>query len=60
MSKAIHCDGPTCTAWARLDSEKEVERFLELFFEDEDYTFCSWDCIIKFAIIRKPMEEIKL
>ena len=54
MSKAIHCDGPTCTAWARLDSEKEVERFLELFFENEDFTFCSWDRIIKFAVVKNP------
>lgn len=58
MSKAIHCDGPTCTAWAKLDYEKEVERFLELFFQDEEYTFCSWECIIKFAAVRNPISEI--
>lgn len=57
MSKAIHCDGPTCTAWAKFDSEKEVSRFYELFHDDEEYTFCSLDCVIKFAAVQQQLEE---
>lgn len=56
MTKAIHCDGPSCITWTK---EEEVN-FFELYFENEDYAFCSWDCLIKFAAIRKPIEEIRI
>jgi hypothetical protein len=60
MSKAIYCDGPTCTAWAKLDSEKEVERFIELYHDCEEYTFCSWKCIIKFSAVQEQLTEMPL
>ena len=56
MTRAIHCDGPSCVTWAK---EEDVN-FFELYFEEEDYAFCSWDCLIKFAAVRRPIEEVEI
>ena len=56
MTKAIHCDGPSCITWVK----EEDMRFFELYFDSEDYAFCSWDCLIKFSVIKKPIEEVDI
>jgi len=53
MSRAIHCDGPSCITWVR-DGEKD---FIEIL-EEEDYAFCSWECVVKFAIVKSDQPEL--
>lgn len=59
MTKAVHCDGPSCITWVKEDRLGE-NGFFELFYDEEDWAFCSWDCLIKFAAVRKPIEEVEI
>lgn len=54
MSRAIHCDGPSCITWGK-DGEQE---FIEVMDENSDYTFCSWECVAKFAVVKYEKPEL--
>jgi C4-type Zn-finger protein len=50
MSSGIHCDGPTCESWAKIEMGNRsgfitVVEGLIPTIDANILHFCSWDCI---------------
>lgn len=62
MSNGIHCDGPECNTWAKISSIEDTG-FYTIFdgvYPAQAYYvghFCSWDCIMKYAATKPPLEK---
>lgn len=58
MSRAIHCDGPTCITWIKEENSFDHIPFIEIFEKEDELSFCSWECIAKFSAVKLQMEEM--
>ena len=52
MSRAWHCDGPSCDTWTRGLGLGEWAIITSRF------AFCSWDCVLRYAALKTPTEVI--
>ena len=58
MSEATHCDRPGCDTWSR---NPKGHGFLAIYWRGDwggRMDFCSWDCILKYAAAKAPLEVI--
>lgn len=60
MTKAMHCDGPSCNAWTRTQVEGWVTTAEFPLQRGCSLHFCSWDCCIKYGSLREPMTVVQL
>ena len=52
MARAWHCDGPGCDTWTRGIGLGEWPIITVRF------AVCSWDCVLRYAATKTPMEVI--
>lgn len=64
MSNGIHCDGPACDTWVKPDLAMRAG-FHTIFdgaypgYAEFVAHFCSWDCILKYAAFKEPLEKVE-
>lgn len=62
MSQGIHCDGPECNTWVKTDmiADSGFYTIFDGVYPSQAYYvghFCSWDCIMKHAASKPPLEK---
>ena len=62
MSQGFHCDAPACDTWAMSDMANSTG-FLTIFegvspnITQFVAHFCSWDCVMRYAAMKEPLEK---
>ena len=64
VERIFHCDGPECEGHVRTMADFPSTGFIRTYerwpsFETEHH-FCTWDCLLRFAAARPPVEVIAL
>ena len=54
MSRAIHCD--ECDTWGRGTM---TQGFVRVNWDGLRLDFCSWDCLLRHGMTRKPITRIQ-
>lgn len=60
MASGIHCDGPACTNWTKVDLASK-SGFITVFdgiypsYAEFVAHFCSWDCLNKYADFKESI-----
>ena len=64
IERIFHCDAEGCEGHIRTMAEFPSSGFIRTYeqwpgFETEHH-FCTWDCLLRFAAARPPLETITL
>jgi hypothetical protein len=58
------CDGPDCTGNVRTAADFPSTGFIRTYERwpgfDQEHHFCTWDCLLRFAAARPPVEIVGL
>lgn len=57
IERVFHCDCEDCEIHVRTAGLRPPT-FLTVSEDDDELHFCSWDCVLKFAATKPPMETI--
>ncbi len=64
VERIFHCDGPDCGGHIRTMADFPSSGFIRTYERwpgfDEEHHFCTWDCLLRFAAARPPVEIVTL
>lgn len=64
IEQIFHCDGPECAGHVRTSADFPSTGFIRTYERwpgfDQERHFCTWDCLLRFAAARPPVEVIGL
>jgi hypothetical protein len=64
IERIFHCDGPECEVHIRTVASRPATGFFTLTEQwpgrRVTHHLCSWDCVMKFAAAKEPLELIGL
>lgn len=54
----FYCDGPECERHVQTAAARPMASFIFVTEGDPDATlhFCNWDCVLKYAATKPPVE----
>ena len=62
IERVFHCDGPDCQVHIRTMAARPATGFLTATEQwpgrRATHHFCSWDCVLRFAAAKTPLEAI--
>lgn len=59
IERVYYCDGPDCENHARTAGDLPPTSFLAVREDTAaSHHFCGWDCLLKFAATKPPIEAI--
>jgi hypothetical protein len=59
IERIFHCDGPDCERHVRTVASRPQAGFVFVSTGDSaTLHFCNWDCVLKFAAAKPPVEMI--
>lgn len=62
IERTFHCDGPECEHHVRTVARRPQAGFIFVTTNDSAATlhFCTWDCVLKYAATKPPVEYVAL
>jgi len=64
IDQIFMCDGPDCTGSIRTAADFPSTGFIRTYERwpgfDSEHHFCTWDCLLRFAAARPPVEVVGL
>jgi hypothetical protein len=60
IERVFYCDGPDCEAHTRTASTRPVAFIVVTEEAGRSLHFCTWDCILKHAATKPPVEAIPM
>lgn len=60
IERTFYCDGPECERHVRTASRRPAGSFIFVTESGSSATlhFCSWDCVLKYAATKPPLEIV--
>jgi hypothetical protein len=59
IERTFYCDAPECSGYAKTTTPRAPYGMLTVSGSHMGvHHFCSWDCVLKYAAAREPVETV--